>query len=156
MAAETLRRALTEEGVDFEEHAHPETFTAQELAAAEHRSGYQVAKPVFLVAEGELVMAVLPAPFEVDLDKARYVLGTEDIRLARESEFDSVFADCEVGAEPPVGTVYGVSTVVDERLTADVITFDAGSHTESISMNLGDYLGLVRPKIADVATDEPG
>lgn len=152
MSADTLRQALEEHGMAYEVSSHEESFTAQELAATEHLSGYQVAKPVFLMAEGDLVMAVLPAPYRIDLKKARTALGTE-VRLARESEFDSVFADCDRGAEPPVGTVYGVPTIVDERLTSESIMFDAGSHSEAISMARDDYLKLAHPKMADLAVD---
>lgn len=154
MVAETVRTALEERGIDFELSSHDETFTAQETAAATHHSGYEVAKPVFLDAGGELVMAVIPAVFQIDLEKAKYALGTEEVRLARESQFDPAFPDCERGAEPALGTLYDVATILDERLTSDTITFDSGSHSEVVSMKRSDYLDIVHPKMADLAAEQ--
>jgi Ala-tRNA(Pro) deacylase len=153
MVAETLRTALVTKGIAFHKSQHPETFTAQEMAAAEHTTGYQVAKPVFVMAGEQLVMAVLPAPYQLDLAKVGKALG-RDVRLAREDEFGAVFADCERGAEPPLGTVYGVLTLVDERLTSGTVLFDGGSHSSALSMSREDYLEVVRPRIADIAALE--
>lgn len=150
MVAETVRTALVTKGIAFHKSEHPETFTAQEMAAAEHKSGYQVAKPVFVMAGDQLVMAVLPAAYQLDLAKVGKALGRE-ARLASEDEFGSVFHDCDRGAEPPLGTVYGVLTFVDERLTSETILFDGGSHSTAISMSRTDYLEVVRPQVADLA-----
>lgn len=150
MVAETLRTALVTKGIAFKKSEHAETFTAQEMAAAEHTSGYQVAKPVFVMAEDQLVMAVLPATYQLDLDKVGAALG-KGVRLAGEDEFGDVFHDCERGAEPPLGTIYGVLTLVDQRLTSETIYFDGGSHSSAISMSRDDYLEVVRPRIADLA-----
>lgn len=144
-----MRTALVTKGITFHESDHPRTFTAQEMAASEHTSGYQVAKPVFVVAGNQLVMAVLPAPYQLDLAKIGKALGKE-VRLAREDEFAAVFEDCEPGAEPPLGTVYGVLTLVDQRLDSETILFDGGSHAGAISMGRDDYLEVVRPRIADL------
>ncbi|HZD05798.1 MAG TPA: YbaK/EbsC family protein, partial [Longimicrobiales bacterium] len=104
---------------------------------------------------GTLVMGVLPAPYRIDLDKVRLVLGTEEVRLARESEFADTFADCERGAEPAVGTIYGVATILDRRLDAESIVFAAGSHSESITLGRDDYMTLVHPKVAEIGEDRP-
>lgn len=153
MAAETLHTALLRKGIAFQESEHPETFTAQEMAAAEHTSGFQVAKPVFVVAGDQLVMAVLPAAYQLDLAKVGKALDRE-VRLAEEDEFGDVFHDCEPGAEPPLGTVYGVTTLVDQRLDSETILFDGGSHSSALSMSRADYLDVVRPRIADLAIDD--
>lgn len=86
----------------------------------------------------------------VDLENAGEALGTENVRLAEEDEFASSFPDCESGAEPPFGTLYDVPTLVDEGLDSPRITFNAGTHTETITMMLGDYLELTKPKRSDL------
>lgn len=54
-----------------------------------------------------------------------------------------LFPDCEVGAEPPVGTLYGLDVYVDRSLTVEPeIYFPAGSHHEVIRMRFG--LGVAR------------
>lgn len=145
MSAEQLRTYLMEHGVDYEIHQHPMAYTTSEVAEAEHIPGKAMAKPVMLMADDRLVMTVVPGDRMVDLEKAGEVLGAETVRLAEEDEFALSFPDCEPGAEPPFGALYGVPTLVDEGLEGPRITFNAGTHTETISMKVTDYLELTNP-----------
>jgi Ala-tRNA(Pro) deacylase len=150
--AEKVRAYLLEHAIAYEITEHREAFTAQETAAALHEPGAHVAKAVMLMADGELVMAVLAAPDHVSLSRARAALGRKDVRLATEEEFGAVFPDCDLGAAPPFGGVYGVPTYVDRRLlAADTLLFAAGSHRHSMRLALADYLQAARPVEADLA-----
>ena len=114
MSAEKVRSYLMEHGVGYETHTHPVAYTTSEVAEAEHIPGRAMAKPVMLIADGQLVMAVVPGDEKVDLEKAKKTLDVRDVRLAEESEFASRFPDCERGAEPPFGALYDVPTLVDD------------------------------------------
>lgn len=149
MSAERVHSYLTEHGVDFEMHTHPVAYTTSEVAEAEHLPGNEMAKVVMLMAGDELVMAVVPGDKMVDLEKTAAALDVAQVRLAEEDEFSPSFPDCEGGAEPPFGTLYDVPTLVDEGLNSR-ITFNAGSHTETISMDLEDYLEVVNAKQTDL------
>ncbi|MGH3443536.1 MAG: aminoacyl-tRNA deacylase [Nitriliruptorales bacterium] len=150
MTAERLRQYLDENGVAYEEHEHEEVFTAQEVAAAEHVTGWRVAKPVMLRMGDDLVMAVVPAAEQVDLARVTSVLGGE-VRLADESEFGDVFSDCDLGAEPPFGELYDVAVVVDERLTDEPeIEFRACSHRRSMRLSTEDYLRVADRPVAAI------
>src|SRR5512138_3684698 len=92
---------LDQQGVHYRLSRHDTTYTAQDLAAAEHIPGRRVIKPVLVKADGHFVLCALPASHRVDLDTLRDQLQAEDIQLADESEMQQVCADCEVGAEPP-------------------------------------------------------
>jgi Ala-tRNA(Pro) deacylase len=151
MSAELVRKFLMEHGIQYRTHTHPKAYTAQEVAEAEHISGDQMAKPVMLMADDALVMAVVPADHRVDLDRAKTALGAEVVRLATESEFSPSFPDCERGAEPPFGMLYNVATVVDQKLASEQITFNAGTHTTTISMARADYLDVLHPKVVDIS-----
>lgn len=151
MPAERVRRYLMEHGVEYETHTHPVAYTTSEVAEAEHVPGRNMAKTVMLMADDRVVMAVVPGDRMVDLEKAAEALGTENVRLAEEREFSAPFADCERGAEPPFGALYEVPTLVDQGLDSPRITFKAGTHTETITMALSDYLELTNPKKADLA-----
>ncbi len=151
MSAEKVRAYLIEHGIDYETSSHAATYTASETAEAEHVSGRQMAKAVLLIADDRLVMAVLPGDRMLDLEKAQIALDAGHVRLAEESEFSPSFPDCEMGAEPPFGALYDVPTLVDEGLDSPRITFTAGTHTETITMGLDDYLELTTPKRADLA-----
>jgi len=151
LEAHRVRKYLISHGVGYKTEHHPPAYTAQEVAAAEHIPGRSFAKPVIVYADGRLIMTVLPANRLLDLDKLKAVLGTDDVRLAREEEFAPIFDDCERGAEPPFGNLYGIPTIVDVDLTTDEVTFNAGSHTETMKISTIEYLGLVHPETADLA-----
>lgn len=142
-----------EHGVSYETHTHPEAYTTSEVAEAEHVAGSEMAKVVMLSSGNGLAMAVIPGDRMVDLGKAGAALGAEDVRLAEENEFAGSFPDCETGAEPPFGTLYDVPTLVDQALNNPRITFPAGTHTETITMALDDYLNLTHPTRADLVID---
>lgn len=153
MSADRLRAYLDSEAIPYELHEHARVVTAQQLAAAEHVSGWLVAKPVMLWAGGHLVMAVLPAPLEIDMDKARAALDVAGVRLATEDEFASVFPDCETGAEPPFGNLYDVPVYIDERLVSDPhIVFRCGSHEHTMQLGMDDYLRVAKPTPVDIGT----
>jgi Ala-tRNA(Pro) deacylase len=150
--AEKVRSHLLEHGIAYEITEHREVFTAQETAAALHEPGAQVAKAVMLMADGQLVMAVIAAPDHVSLSRARAALGGREVRLATEDEFGKAFSDCDLGAAPPFGSLYGVATYLDRRLLeADTLVFNAGSHRHSMRLSLADYLRAAHPTEADLA-----
>lgn len=147
-----LETYLREHEVKYETQHHPPAYTAQEVAASEHVPGRMVAKVVMVMVDDHLVELALPAPYQVSLDKARLALGGDEIRLAAESEFADAFPDCEVGAMPPFGNLYDVPVYVDSSLTEDeVIYFEAGTHTDTMSVDYADFDRLVHPTVADFA-----
>lgn len=149
---ERLETYLRENRVSFEVQHHPPAFTAQEVAANEHIPGKTLAKVVIVFADQKLVLLALPAPYRVDLEKVRTLLGANAVRLAKEEEFAAVFPDCEVGAMPPFGNLYGLPVYVDRTLTEDeTIVIQAGTHTDTISLKYADFERLVRPTVADLA-----
>jgi Ala-tRNA(Pro) deacylase len=138
--------------VDFEVQRHHRAFTAQAVAATEHLPGQQMAKAVMVVADGKLRMLVLPASLRVDEERAASALNAHHVRLAQEDEFTPVFQDCDVGAMPPLGNLYGVPVYVDSALAEEErITFQAGTHTETISLKYADFERLVSPTVTDLA-----
>ena len=141
---------LDEAGVKYEVSEHIPTFSAQGLAAAEHEHGRYVAKPVIVKADDRYLMCVLPAPNKVDLGKLKAQLASQSVELADEEEIGKLFPDCELGAEPPFGNLYDLSTVIDKSLEADDhILFQAGSHGKAIRMTMADYRELVQPKVLE-------
>lgn len=149
---------LRDQGVSFEAHQHPEAYTAQEVAAADHVPGRRLAKVVVLSADDRLAMAVLPAPLQVDLVKAGAALGAKKARLATEREFEPLFADCDTGAMPPFGngTIYDLPVYIDRELSEqDTIVFNACTHTDTIQMAYSDLARLVKPEVADLSAEAP-
>ena len=147
-----LEEYLRENRVPFEAQHHPRAVTAQEVAASEHVPGKMLAKTVMVLADGEMVMLALPAPYQVDLEKAAAMLGVEEARLAEEEEFEDTFPDCEVGAMPPFGNLYDVPVYVEQSLAEDEsIVFRSGTHTDTMSVRYSDFERLVEPTVAEFA-----
>ncbi len=151
-----LESYLRDNDVTFQVQHHVRAFTAQEIAASEHIPGKLLAKVVMVIANGKIVMLALPASHRVDMAAVRTLLGAPDARLAHESEFAESFPDCEVGAMPPFGNLYGVPVVVDTSLAEDdTIVVQAGTHTDSLSLKYADYARLVQPSVAGFGRYHP-
>ncbi len=133
--------------------SHSKAFTAQGIAAVSHISGQELAKTVIVKLDGALAMAVLPASYQVDLPAIRRVTGVQSAELASEREFKQHFPDCETGAMPPFGNLYGIPVYVDESLSDDKeIAFNAGSHYELIKMAYLDFERLVGPEVMNFSS----
>ncbi|MFT3831682.1 MAG: YbaK/EbsC family protein [Opitutaceae bacterium] len=152
MVLKTLCDYLDREQIRYTVISHSPAFTAQEIAAASHISGRELAKTVVVRADGELLMAVLPASYRIDVETMGDHLGANRVEIAHEDEFHNRFPGCETGAMPPFGNLYGLPVCVARELTEDeYIAFNAGSHTELVQMRYDDFDRLVRPRILDFA-----
>ena len=147
-----LRELLTREGAPFEVIGHREVYTAQERAAACHVPGRRLAK-VVIVRDGDwYAMAVLPATARLDLSEFRRRTRRYDLAVASEADFKGLFPDCEIGAMPPFGRVFGLSVYLDRAFAAgDEMIFESGTHREEVSMPMGEYIRVERPAIAPLA-----
>jgi Ala-tRNA(Pro) deacylase len=151
-----LRAMLARAGVSFEVITHPEVYTAQERAAACRITGRRLAK-VVVVRDGDWFgLAVVPAAAHLDLDHLRELTGRPQLALAREKDFAPLFPDCDPGAMPPFGQLYGMSAFLDTSLADEPeLLFEGGTHREEIRMPMREYLRVEEPAIASVAARPP-
>ena len=127
---------------------HDRTVTAHETAAAAHVDNQLFAKTVMLKVDDQLAMMVMPAAYRIDLTRLSRALGGSVVELAEESEFKDAFPDCELGAMPPFGHLYGMPVYVDSRLAQQPeIAFNAGSHTEALRMPYVEFERLAQPEL---------
>jgi Ala-tRNA(Pro) deacylase len=153
MATQLIRDYLDLNAIPHSSVPHPQTFTAQRTAQVAHIKGKEFAKTVIVKVDGRVCMAVLPAHCHVDVERLKSVTGARHLDLAREDDLKKLFPDCETGAMPPFGNLYGMEVWVHEDLTRDEqIAFNAGTHTELIRMSYRDYEELVHPVVADFAS----
>jgi Ala-tRNA(Pro) deacylase len=147
-----LRSQLDQLGVSYQWLLHDRALMAQKLAQEEHVSGKRVIKPVLVRADNAFVLCALPASYYIDMDRLGRELGAREARIVDEKELQNVFPECELGAEPPMGWLFGVPTVMDDSLCRqEEVVFQAGTHEEAVSMSLSDYMKVARPKIAHFA-----
>lgn len=148
MPIKKLKAYLDESNVKYMTISHSSAYTSQEIAASAHVSGKEFAKAVMIKIDGEMAMAVLPASYHIDFEILKEIFKTKNVALASEAEFKNRFPDCELGAMPPFGNLYGMEVYVAESLTKNSeIAFNAGSHTELIRLGFADFLRLVKPHV---------
>jgi Ala-tRNA(Pro) deacylase len=153
MPVQRLKEFLDKNDVRYVLISHSRAFTAAATAAITHTPGKEIAKTVMVKVDGQLAMAVVPGSRHLDLRALEEELGAHRVELVSEEEFQSVFPDCELGAMPPFGTLYGLSVYVDTKLEDDPeIAFNAGSHRELMRMQYADYERLEHPQILPIAT----
>jgi len=149
--SERLRSFLDSKQAQYTLTTHPKAFTAREVAVAEHLPPREVAKTVVVFGDTAYHFIVIPASKLVDLYEGRPTLGFSQLRLATEEELGKLFPDCELGAMPPLGPMYGVSVYLDGTLACqDTIAFNAGTHRDLIHMSMAEYRRLVAPRIVSL------
>jgi Ala-tRNA(Pro) deacylase len=155
--SERIRSFLDSHETPYQVSTHPNVFTARQVAMAEHLPPRTVAKTVMVFGDGEYHMIMVPATRMVDLQEARPVLGLTHLRLATEAEMAQLFPDCEVGAMPPLGPLYGFAVYLDGSLAAEEeIAFNAGTHRDVIHMKTADFRRLVKPLVVSIVREAVG
>jgi len=153
MSLTTLKQFLDSRQVRYVVISHSLAYTAQGIAALAHVSGKELAKTVMIKIDGTLAMAVVPASRHVDLAMLKSAAGAQLVELASEKDFRGRFPDCETGAMPPFGNLYGMPVFADVSLAQDQeIAFNAGSHRELVRLAWVDFERLAIPTMARFAT----
>lgn len=156
MPLQKLTAFLDSHGVKYLTIDHSRAYTAQEIAASAHIPGKELAKTVMVKLDGAMAMAVLPASYRVDLDALKAVAGAQEAALATEAEFKDLFPECEVGAMPPFGNLWGLPVYVAATLAeGKEIAFNAGTHSQLVRMAYADFERLVRPTVANFSVKRP-
>ncbi len=147
MIPDQIRNYLDERGVAFRASTHPYGVTAQQTAQRAHVSGKRFGKTVVLKQGQKYVIALMPADESVDLAALCDLVGP-GIELASEEELDQLFPDCEPGAMPPLGGLYGLPVMADSCLQKHpTITVNAGTHTDVIELRWDDFVQSEHPRI---------
>jgi Ala-tRNA(Pro) deacylase len=150
--ANRLKEYLEENKIPYTHCTHRLAYTAQEVAAAQHVPGREMAKTIVLKADGEFVLVILPAMLKIDLRALRGQLPYKHIELASESDFSVLFPDSEVGAMVPFGNLYHLKVYADKSVAASPqMVFNAGTHVDTIRMAYKDFEKLVQPQTVDAA-----
>lgn len=143
---ERLKELLDASNVPYELHRHSRANTATAVAAADRVPCSEMAKVVLLRGGDHYLMVVVPASRRLDLARARDTTEEPDLELASEWEVSRVFPDCETGAMPPFGDLFGIPVWVDDTLGRESETvFNAGNHCETVHIAYADFVRLARP-----------
>ena len=139
----TLQEYLKNQGVNFDLEHHRHTFNSASTAEAAHVSGENLAKGVLVDDGMGYLLAVIPATHRLNLEMLRRTLH-RPVELATEGELEDLFPDCETGAVPPLGSAFGLETVVDQKLMERPdIWFEAGDHEDLVHISGASFRTLM-------------
>lgn len=142
--AVTLKHYLDSLGVDYELVGHPYASTSMDIAKEAHVPPEKIAKCVMLEDEGGYVMAVCPASSRIKLGNLYREINRR-LEFSSEQALANLLSDCVPGAVPPIGEVYDIEVVIDEKLlTESDVYFEAGDHEELIHVSADAFDSLMQ------------
>jgi Ala-tRNA(Pro) deacylase len=145
--AASVQEHLSREAVNYELIEHRRTLDSAHTAEAAHVPGAQLAKGTVLKDEDGFLIAIVPATRRVDLGAMHKRFG-RPLGLATEPELATLFADCEPGAVPPLGTAYGIACIIDDSLMdASDVYFEAGDHCGLVHVSGTDFRRLLKDAV---------
>jgi Ala-tRNA(Pro) deacylase len=141
-----IRDYLDSQNVPYETLHHSQAFTAQEVAHSLHVSGKKCVKAVVASGDNNLVIVVMPASHRLNIQELKSALKANLLEMLVESELVELFPDCDLGAVPPLGNLYGIEVWVDRAVAnAEKVLFCAGTHEDCIRMRYSDFAKVTRP-----------
>jgi Ala-tRNA(Pro) deacylase len=143
-----LIRYLSSNKVEFQVLEHDPAFSAHDVAVVTHIPESAMAKAILVRIDDHFWMAVLRADQRINPQLVKRSFSAKHVHLAHEEDLGTLFPDCQIGAMPPFGNLYGLPVLVDESLAEDEeIVFNACTHTKAIRMKFKDFRRLVKPVI---------
>ena len=138
MSVSLVTEHLESRGTVFEVVAHDTTYTSIDEARALGISAGEVVKTIVVCTESGYVLTAVPGYRRLDMHLVQDAVGDKHARLATEQELARDFADYELGAVPPLGSLVGVPIYADPEVTAHDRVVFASAQTESVQMGTED------------------
>jgi Ala-tRNA(Pro) deacylase len=147
---EKIRSILDAHGVVYREVHHAPTRTSEESAKARGEVLSVGGKALLLKVDDSFKLFVLSASKRIDSVKIKQRFNAKRIRFATKEELLEI-TGLEPGSVPPFGTpFFYLDLFLDRSITHnDRIAFNAGSPTDSVIMNVSDYLEIAKPVVFD-------
>ena len=154
--SQQVREYLDSHHTAYQLLPHPLAFAAEQTAHELHVPDQQFAKAIVFRADDRPVMAVVPASKRVNVHALREALKAKHLEMTPENELEKLCPECELGAFPPLGNLFGMDVWVDQSLTkSEEIIFNAGTHTEAVRLKYADFAELThahRGRFAEMPT----
>lgn len=142
--------ALDAHGCKYTTQHHEPTLTSEIASRVRGVSMHSRAKAIFTKGDktGANYLFVMPADMKLWGSAAKRACG-ESVGFAQNPE---EVTGCVPGSVPPFGSLIGLRTFVDPHLAEnEVIHFNAGSLTDSVSMQYKDWLAIEKPTVVEIA-----
>jgi Ala-tRNA(Pro) deacylase len=149
---ERVQQLLDSAGVEYEVLEHHVDHTASQTAWDTHTPYGAFAKAVFVEIDGRPALAVLPSDDFVSERKLALALRASEVKLIPGPQIEALCPDCEPGAAPPFGGLWGLPVYVSLGLGAhEKITFNAGDHRHALRMGYRDFVALSEAQVLPLA-----
>ncbi len=147
---------LKQRGIAFQVLRHEPVYTSEEAARVRGTPLASGAKALICKGDEDFVMFVVPADRKLDSRAVRRAKGWRKLRFATREEVREL-TGLAPGSIPPFGSLFSLPTLCDERLgDSDVINFNAGDHSISVSMRYADYVLVEKPNLGTFAEHNDG
>ena len=138
---------LDKSQIKYQHYEHKPVFTSEDSARIRGTTMHQGAKALVMQADNKVILFVLPADLKADVSKLGELIGVKKLILASKDLVETK-TGLEIGSIPPVGSVMGLKTYTDSRLSEnEEIAFNAGRHDRSIKMRYEDFLRIENPEV---------
>ena len=143
--ASTVSQFLGDHSVNYRVIPHEHSATSRETARKAGVREDRVAKAILLKDDQGILMVIIPASSSLDMRAVHDETGRSHLEMMDEAEFSNIFSDCELGALPPLGPAYGLTTLVDTGLDSrDTIYLESGDHEGLIAVDGRDFDQLLQ------------
>lgn len=141
--AASVHEHLNRKGVNYELLNHPHSRCSLESARLARIPPEQVAKGV-LTHDGEnYLLCVIPSNHRLSISWLNKCMNGK-FKLVSEHRLGEFFNDCEVGAIPALGQVYGLHVIWDESLVdRDDLYIESGDHENLIHVSKSGFMELM-------------
>lgn len=141
--APSIETHLGRSGIDFNLIPHPHSANSLQTARLAHVPALQVAKAV-MTHDGETYrLCLIPSTHRLVMSWLNEHMHG-NFRLVMEQELADLFADCEMGAVPALGQVYGFPVIWDSAFASmDEIFFESGDHENLVRVDQGAFMQLM-------------
>jgi len=146
---EKIISLLNDNSVDYTLIEHEAVFTSEQAAKIRGMDLESGAKAMVCFADKLPVLLVLSGAKKINTKLAKQMLHVQDLRFATPEEVSRV-TSVEIGAVPPFGSCMEIQTYCDSSLSKnDLISFNPGIHTKSITMAYEDFVQVEQPILGD-------
>ena len=111
-----LAKFLAKNKIKYEEIRHRTVFTAFDKAATLKIKPGIVGKTLVLIADKNIVLALIPGNKNLDMMKLKKTAKAKKVGFISEREMKNKFKGFKIGALPPFGEIFKMQTFVDRGL----------------------------------------
>ena len=146
---------LDGQGITYRQVRHEATATSEAAAAARGEDLSIGGKALLIKVGGDFKLFVLSASLKIDSPAIKAHFGAKKLRFANADELLEL-TGLVPGSVPPFGEpILPVELFVDQSIRCNErIAFNAGSLTDSVVMNVEDYLRVAAPTVLGFSKSE--